>query len=104
MAGRRRRASTSSVETLDGADVSYLTEADAVLAPKSQKSDYWPCYMLRDAVVYHQDEHGKPETDWMGNLLQVTYDGPFVVRGKLDVENDETACVFSACANIVSPS
>ena len=101
MTGKRRRASTSSVETVDDADVAYLTEADTLLPPKTQESDYWPCYVLRDAVVYHQDEHGNPETHWMGNLLQITYDGPFVVRGKLDVQNNETGCVFSACPNIV---
>ncbi|KAJ2903994.1 hypothetical protein MKZ38_009049 [Zalerion maritima] len=91
--GRPRKTSVSSVETIDEDEIPYSPE-NAIVQPLSPtqltNSDSWPCFMLTDAVVYYRDsESGNPETHWTGNLLHANYDGPFVVRGKLDAEDNE---------------
>jgi hypothetical protein len=51
--------------------------------PKNQKSDDWSCFVLRDAVVYHQDRQR------LANPLLVQDQGPFIIRGKLEVAEKE---------------
>lgn len=42
----------------------------------------WPCFMLVDATVYNKN-------GGMANLLNVDTEGPFTIRGRLDVESDQ---------------
>jgi hypothetical protein len=51
--------------------------------PSGMPSDDWPCFVLTDAVVYHRD--GRT----MANPLHADLEGPFMVRGKLEVEDRE---------------
>ncbi|KAI1332023.1 hypothetical protein F5Y16DRAFT_358338 [Xylariaceae sp. FL0255] len=83
MAGRGRRAtSTSTVATIDQANVTYYTES-SVLKPinPNENSDDWPCFLLSEAAVYHRD-------GTLANQLHADMEGPTVVRGKLEVEED----------------
>ncbi|KAL7625081.1 hypothetical protein AAE478_004295 [Parahypoxylon ruwenzoriense] len=84
MAGRRRRAaSNSTVSTIDGTAIQYYKE-DSVLKPVSARvhTDDWPCFLLTDATVYHRD-------GTMANLLHVDLEGPFIVRGRVEIEKDQ---------------
>ncbi|XXG99766.1 hypothetical protein Hte_006107 [Hypoxylon texense] len=84
MVGRRRRApSNSTVATIDEATIQFYKE-DSVLKPASTRihTDDWPCFLLADATVYHQD-------GTLANLLHVDLEGPFITRGRLEVEKDQ---------------
>ncbi|KAI1074140.1 hypothetical protein F5B20DRAFT_564693 [Whalleya microplaca] len=84
MAGRRRRAaSTSTVATVDEATTVYYKES-TVLKPVSSRihPDDWPCFLLADAIVYHRD-------GTLANLLHVDLEGPFIVRGRVEIEKDQ---------------
>ena len=48
-----------------------------------QPTDEWPCYFLENAQVF--DKHGA-----LVNLLEVGHRGPFVVKGRLSFEKDDT--------------
>lgn len=90
MVGRRRRA--SSVETINEVDLPYQPETTILKSLDESEianSDYWPCFVLRDAFIYYRDSQGRAETHWMANLLHVNYDGPFIARGRLEVEDDD---------------
>ncbi|GFP55318.1 hypothetical protein TASIC1_0005017600 [Trichoderma asperellum] len=53
MSGRKRRASTSSVETVDGDKIRWLQESSVVRSqPKDVHKDLYPCLELRNATVY----------------------------------------------------
>jgi hypothetical protein len=83
MAGRRRRAtSTSTVATVDQVAVRHYKEA-SVLKPVSANThtDDWPCFLLSDAAVYRRD-------GTLVNQLHVDLEGPFVIRGRLEIEKD----------------
>ncbi|KAI1776349.1 hypothetical protein F4818DRAFT_413840 [Hypoxylon cercidicola] len=84
MVGRRRRApSNSTVATIDEAAIQFYKE-ESVLKPASAQvhTDDWPCFLLADATVYHQN-------GTLANLLHVDLEGPFITRGRLEVEKDQ---------------
>ncbi|KAM0251491.1 hypothetical protein ACHAQJ_008159 [Trichoderma viride] len=82
MSGRKRRASTSSVETVDGDKIRWLQESSVVRSqPKDVSKDSYPCLELRDATVYDR----KGET--LENALNVVVRGPYIVRGYLIIED-----------------
>ncbi|KAI1822000.1 hypothetical protein F4861DRAFT_516712 [Xylaria intraflava] len=83
MAGRRRRASTSTVATIDQQDTVRHYKERSILKPVSADthSDDWPCFLLLDATVHRLDGS-------LVNQLHVDLEGPFVVRGRLDLEMD----------------
>ncbi|KAL2136390.1 hypothetical protein VTI74DRAFT_4034 [Chaetomium olivicolor] len=99
MAGRprRRRASSSSsaaaVAATDHAHIRWTKES-AVLKPASREisDSEWPCYVLTDATIYRKD--GKT----LANPLLVHVEGPLVVRGLLEVDEDKIL------PNLVRPS
>ncbi|KAI1462373.1 hypothetical protein F4805DRAFT_410373 [Annulohypoxylon moriforme] len=84
MAGRRRRApSNSTVATIDEAAIQYYQE-ETVLKPVSSRThtDDWPCFLLTDATIYHKN-------GTLANLLHVDLEGPFIVRGRVEIEKDQ---------------
>ncbi|KAI0011217.1 hypothetical protein F4779DRAFT_574754 [Xylariaceae sp. FL0662B] len=90
MAGRRRRAaSASTVATVDESTIIYYKES-AVLKPVSTRvhPDDWPCFLLADATVYHRD-------GTLANLLHVDLEGPFIVRGRVEIERDQDRFLVS---------
>ncbi|KAI2621677.1 hypothetical protein GGR54DRAFT_74841 [Hypoxylon sp. NC1633] len=84
MAGRRRRApSNSTVATIDQAAIQFYRE-DSILkpAPTQAHTDDWPCFLLTDATVYKRD-------GTLASLLHVDLEGPFIVRGRVEIERDQ---------------
>ncbi|KAL7948998.1 hypothetical protein V8C42DRAFT_312936, partial [Trichoderma barbatum] len=82
MSGRKRRASTSSVETVDGDKIRWLQETSVVRSqPKDISKDDYPCFELRDATVY--DRKGEA----LENALNVVVRGPYIVRGHLIIDD-----------------
>ncbi|GJN85926.1 hypothetical protein PLIIFM63780_009501 [Purpureocillium lilacinum] len=82
MVGRRRRASTSSVESVDESQIRWRQEVSVVRSvPKDESPDDWPIFELRDAVVLNKD--GKS----LENALHVGIRGPFIVRGNLIIDD-----------------
>lgn len=81
-----RRAVTSSSD--DEAErlsrkILRQTEEDVLQAvSKELDSDNWPCFVLKEAVVYGKD--GRTPT----NLLHAELEGPLMVRGKLEVDKE----------------
>jgi hypothetical protein len=51
--------------------------------PKEVHSDDWPCFVLTNAVIYD-----KTRTN-LANVLFADLEGPFVVRGFLEVEEQD---------------
>ncbi|KAI0392614.1 hypothetical protein F5Y17DRAFT_435594 [Xylariaceae sp. FL0594] len=84
MAGRRRRADSVSTvaSSADEAVVRHYQESSILkpVAPDSH-SDDWPCFLLSDASVHRRDGS-------LVNQLHVDLEGPFIVRGRLEVEKD----------------
>lgn len=81
MAGRRRRASTSSVDSIDDGQLRWRQESSVVRSvPSDLPSDDWPIFELRDAVILHRDGTS------LENALQVDFRGPYLVRGHLVIE------------------
>ncbi|KAH9901925.1 hypothetical protein F4778DRAFT_132080 [Xylariomycetidae sp. FL2044] len=80
---RRRASSDSTVATIDQDDITYYKE-NTVLKPASSRatSDDWPCFLLADATVYHRD-------GTVANLLHVDLEGPFIIRGRVEIEKDQ---------------
>ncbi|PHH84019.1 hypothetical protein CDD83_2625 [Cordyceps sp. RAO-2017] len=82
MVGRKRRASTSSVESVDESQVRWRQETSVVRSvPKDLPSDDWPIFELRDAVVLHRDGQT------VENALHVGIRGPYIVRGHLIIDD-----------------
>ncbi|KAI5865517.1 hypothetical protein GGS23DRAFT_431035 [Durotheca rogersii] len=84
MAGRRLRAiSNSTVATIDDAAIQYCTE-DSLLkpVPPTIHSDHWPCFLLVDATIYHKN-------GTIANQLHVELEGPFIIRGRVEIEKDQ---------------
>lgn len=82
MGGRRRRASTSSVETVDESQVFWRRETSVLKSIPKNSSAVWPVFELRDAVVLNKD--GRT----MESALDVRTKGPFIVRGTLVIDDD----------------
>lgn len=84
MTGRTRRASTSSVDTVDEPAVQWRQEASVLRSvPKSEPNDNWPIFQLRDAIVLNRDG------TTVENALHIVPNGPFIVRGNLHFTSDE---------------
>lgn len=84
MTGRTRRGSTSSVDTVDGRAVQWRQEASILRSvPKTEPSDNWPIFQLRDAIVLNRDG------TTVENALHIVPNGPFIVRGNLHFSSDE---------------
>ncbi|KAG8412763.1 hypothetical protein J3458_013203 [Metarhizium acridum] len=82
MTGRRRRASTSSVETVDGSQIRWRQETSVVRSvPKATSSDDWPIFELQDAIVLDKDGEN------IKNALHAGHEGPFIVRGNLIIDD-----------------
>ncbi|KAI0977052.1 hypothetical protein F4678DRAFT_411638 [Xylaria arbuscula] len=81
MARRRRRAAPTRPIEYE-ATAQHYTEA-SVLKPvgPSTHTDDWPCFLLSDATVHLRD-------GTLTNQLDVDMYGPFVVRGRLELEKD----------------
>lgn len=78
-----RRASTSSVETVDDSDIRWRQETSILKSvPKLSDNDYWPIFELKDAVVFNKDGQT------MENALSVGSRGPFIVRGTVIIDDE----------------
>ncbi len=84
MAGRRRKVSNSAASTIDQTAVRAKKET-SVLKPIHKDADEhgWPTFFLTDAVIYRMD--GRT----LGNPLLVDLEGPFIIRGHLEVDEEE---------------
>ena len=87
MAGRRRlrAASTSTVATVDEDALRFQNESSVLrpaYPPDESQSENWPCFLLEDATVYNS--RGE-----IANLLHADSEGPFVIRGRLNIEPDQ---------------
>lgn len=80
MAGRRRRVSSSSVDTEDESRISWRQEK-SVLRFNHSGVDPETCFELKDAVVLNKD--GQTLED----ALDVATRGPYIIRGTLLVED-----------------
>lgn len=80
MTGRRRRASTSSVDTEDERKVSWCKEK-SVLRFNHSGVDPETCFELKDAIVLSKDGQT------FENALDVATRGPYIIRGTLLVED-----------------
>jgi len=92
--GRRRKASTSTVETIDKTSFPWTKET-SILYPFSETLDdnSWPIFVLTDAVVYQKD--GRT----FGNPLFVDKVGPLRVVGKLEITEDDPENTLEARRN-----
>lgn len=77
--------SSSTVATFDLTHIPLMNETKILrpLASNSENSNDWPCFVLTDAVILHKD--GKR----LANPLLIDTDGPYIVRGKLEVEKEQ---------------
>ncbi|KAH6641613.1 hypothetical protein F5144DRAFT_643045 [Chaetomium tenue] len=87
MAGRPRRRRASSASTPADADPTQIRWAkeSSILkpTPRDLPDNDWPCYVLTDATIYQKD--GRT----LGNPLLVHLQGPLIVRGLLEVDEDK---------------
>lgn len=84
MTGRTRRASTSSVDTVDRDDIQWRQEASVLRSvAKTESSDNWPIFQLQDAIVLNRDG------TTIENALSIVPNGPFIVRGYLHYTREE---------------
>ncbi|KAI1745933.1 hypothetical protein F4680DRAFT_399739 [Xylaria scruposa] len=85
MARRTRRAASTSASTAvpdDHDSVRHYKEA-SILKPVSPSThtDNWPCFLLSNATVHRHDGS-------LANQLEVDLEGPFIIRGRLELEKD----------------
>lgn len=69
---------------------------------KETNSDAWPCPVLNEAVVYRKSKDGQLI---IANVCNVDLEGPFVVRGQLDIELEQMdlrTFVLSQSFNLVT--
>ncbi|KAI1190344.1 hypothetical protein F5B17DRAFT_387675 [Nemania serpens] len=80
---RKQRAAPKSNATEDPALTRHHYKESSILKPVSPSthSDDWPCFLLSDATVHRPDGS-------LANQLHVDVEGPFIVRGKLELEKD----------------
>ena len=86
MAGRprRRRASSASKAADDPAQIRWVKESSVLNpTPRDMPDNDWPCYVLSDATIYRKD--GRT----VANPLLVHAQGPLIVRGLLEVDEDK---------------
>lgn len=79
-----RKASTIETDITFKSHAPKILSEGEVLQPVSRtiKSDDWPIYLLKDAIVYGKDDESP------ANLLHAEFEGPFSIRGKLVVDRD----------------
>lgn len=88
----RRRYSNSTVASVDLSHVLFVDES-VILKPQLTTDDSeWPSFVLQDAIVYRKLKNGRFE---QANTCNVDLDGPFIVRGKLEVDVNDVAQVRS---------
>ena len=80
----RRAVTTSKDDGAGNSKPEWLWNEEEVLQPVSVEThlDDWPCFVLKDAVVFKKDSL------LLGNLLHAETDGPLIVRGSLEVDKD----------------
>ncbi|KAH8887400.1 hypothetical protein GQ53DRAFT_827192 [Thozetella sp. PMI_491] len=84
MAGRRRRLSNSTVQTVDETTLRPKRESSVLKPVPAGKPEHdWPTFVLNDAVVYRMDG------TTLGNPLLVDTEGPFVIRGQLEIDDKD---------------
>ncbi|EEU44331.1 uncharacterized protein NECHADRAFT_49001 [Fusarium vanettenii 77-13-4] len=84
MVGRPRRASTSSVETVDEDRILWRQETSVLrTAPVDKIHGPEPVFELQDAVVLNKDGHT------LENALHVGTRGPYIIRGTLIIDEPE---------------
>ncbi|KAI1113696.1 hypothetical protein F5Y14DRAFT_416987 [Nemania sp. NC0429] len=83
MARRKRRAPPKPTNTEDPALTRHHYKESSILKPVSPSihSDDWPCFLLSDATVHRRDGS-------LASQLHVDIEGPFTIRGKLELEKD----------------
>lgn len=81
--GRPRRDSDSTVASVDLTLIEYVPEL-SILKPAPSSTDF-PTFVLDDAVIYRKDADGNLV---VANVCNVNLDGPLIVRGKLEVEDE----------------
>lgn len=91
MAGRRRLRATSAstVDTVDEQSIKYMQEQQVIRPPApGVPANDRPCFLLTEAIVYNKDGQ-------MANLLHAELEGPFMIRGIMVVEPDQSSsCEF----------
>ncbi|KAF4452918.1 hypothetical protein F53441_4344 [Fusarium austroafricanum] len=96
MAGRPRRASTSSVDTEDESQISWKQEKSVLrFTPGGVDPD--TLFELKDAVVLNKDGHT------MENALDVATRGPYIIRGKILIEDQDQKSHFIMKIRSLSP-
>ncbi|GAW26793.1 putative defective in methylation-7 protein [Rosellinia necatrix] len=82
MAGRTRRILPPTNPPPPEESIRHYKET-SILKPvgPSTHTDDWPCFLLSDATVHMRN--GTP-----ANQLLVDIMGPFIIRGRLEVEKD----------------
>lgn len=80
---RQRRDSNSTVASVDASRIQYLPETSVLKKTKVLDSDSWPCFVLKDAVVYRKAEDGQLQ---IANVCNVDLEGPFIIRGILEID------------------
>lgn len=84
MVGRRRRGTSSSTESAVPDQLRYRPEASVLKpVPFDTPENNWPTFELDDAVILSKD--GRE----LENALDVILKGPFIVRGRMIVEDQE---------------
>ncbi|KAI0536568.1 hypothetical protein GGR58DRAFT_383490 [Xylaria digitata] len=83
MARRKRRAAKASSSFPEYEETARHYKETSILKPVSPSThpDDWPCFLLSDATVHF------PNGD-MTSQLEVDLVGPFIVRGRLELEKD----------------
>ncbi|KAI0443905.1 hypothetical protein F4803DRAFT_287637 [Xylaria telfairii] len=83
MARRKRRAAPASTAAPVYQESARHYKETSILKPVSPSThtDNWPCFLLSNATVHRHDGS-------LANQLEVDLDGPFIIRGKLELEKD----------------
>ncbi|EPE05731.1 hypothetical protein F503_08262 [Ophiostoma piceae UAMH 11346] len=61
----------------------YAPETSVLMPTKEASNVEWPGYVLSDAVVY------RPDGKTMANALLINQEGPFIIRGRLEIDDDD---------------
>lgn len=84
--GRSRRYSNSTVASVDLQHVHYLDELSVLKPVQNVDHDDWPIFVLSEAIIYRKTQNGQLE---QANACNVDLEGPFIIRGKLEVDMSE---------------
>ena len=77
--------------------ITYIQESQIVRPANGTQPNDWPCFLLTEAAVYNKDGQ-------MANLLEVDLEGPFMIRGIMVVEPDQSSSCKSKEPSVVSTS